>query len=152
MSCQLKVWPVSMQCSARHEFVSCQLTDPLCSLGLVPRRPCSSVSLVATRAGHLFGTRPKEHRGYVRRYDTNSYLALHCMDTGHLQLTGHPYPWIYQLPKGTRSDRSPTFGRTQRESIHAIRSMLQVNASTALINMPHPPPPFFPPPLLFPPH
>ncbi len=41
----------------------------------------------------------------------------------HLQLAGHPYPWICQLLKGTRRDRSPTFGRTQRESIYAIRSM-----------------------------
>ncbi len=54
----------------------------------------------------------------------------------HLQLAGHPYPWICQLPKSTRSDRSPTFGRTQRESIYAIRYKLQVNASAALINIP----------------
>ncbi len=44
-----------------------------------------------------------------------------------------------------------TIGRTQRESIHTIRSMLQVNAFTALINMPRPSP-RFPPPLLFLPH
>ncbi len=63
----------------------------------------------------------------------------------HLQLARHPYPWICQIPEVTRIDRSPTFGRTQRASIHAIRSILQINALKALINMPHPPPPPFSP-------
>ncbi len=73
------------------------------------------------------------------RYKLVSRTSLHG-HRPHLQLAGRPYPWIRQLPKGKRSDRSPAFGRTQRESTHAIRSMLQVNASTALINMHHPPP------------
>ncbi len=35
------------------------------------------------QTGHLLGTGLKGHRGSVRRHDTNSYLALHRMDTGH---------------------------------------------------------------------
>ncbi len=57
------------------------------------------------------------------RYKLVYRITLHGY-RAHLQLAGHPYPWICQLPKGTRSDRSPTFGRTQRESIYAIRSMV----------------------------
>ncbi len=86
----------------------------------------------------------------LTRYKLVSRTTMH----GHrprLQLAGHPYPWICQLPKGTWGDRSPTFGRTQRESIYAIRSTLQVYApppsfspscslSTSLTDLQSPPP------------
>ncbi len=56
----------------------------------------------------------------------------------HLQLAGYSYPLISQLSKCTWSDRSRAFERVQRGSIHAIRSMFQANAFTALINLLHP--------------
>ncbi len=56
-----------------------------------------------------------ERRGSViwARYKLVSRTTLHGHGP-HLQLAGHPYPWICQLPKSTRSDRSPSFGRIQR--------------------------------------
>ncbi len=46
--------------------------------------PCSGCDKTYTgQTGHLLGTRLKEHRGSVRWHDTNSCLALHCMNTGH---------------------------------------------------------------------
>ncbi len=46
--------------------------------------PCSGCEKTYTgQTGRLLGTRLKEHRGSVRRHDTNLCLALHCMDTGH---------------------------------------------------------------------
>ncbi len=51
VSCQLKVWPVSTQRSARHEFISCRLTGPRCSLSPVPRRR----PICPTRAWDMIG-------------------------------------------------------------------------------------------------
>ncbi len=46
--------------------------------------PCSGCDKTYTgQTGRLLGTRLKEHRGSVRRHDTNSCLALHCLNTGH---------------------------------------------------------------------
>ncbi len=46
--------------------------------------PCSGNDKTCTgQTGRILGTRLNEHRGSVRRHDTNSFLAQHCMDTGH---------------------------------------------------------------------
>ncbi len=46
--------------------------------------PCSGCDKTYTgQTGRLLGTRLKEHLGSVRWHDTNSCLALHCVDTGH---------------------------------------------------------------------
>ncbi len=61
--------------------------------------PCSRCNKTDTgQTGLLLGTNLTEHRGFVRRHETKSWLALHCMDTGHS--AGHPYSWICWLLKG----------------------------------------------------
>ncbi len=46
--------------------------------------PCSGCDKTYTgQTGRILGTKLKEHRGSFRRHDTNSCVALHCMETGH---------------------------------------------------------------------
>ncbi len=64
--------------------------------------PCSGCDKTNTgQTGRLFGTRLKELQAV--RCKLVSHTALHGQRP-HLQLAGHPYPWICQLLKDTRSD------------------------------------------------
>ncbi len=78
----------------RHKFIyqiPCSdlvhVKDPVPTLQrhrVIYQIPCSGCDKTYTgQTGRLLGTGLKEHRGSVRRHDTNSCLALHCMDTDH---------------------------------------------------------------------
>ncbi len=95
--------------------------------------PCSGCDKTyAGQAGRLLGTRPKEHRGSVRRHDTNSCLALHCMDTGHT------FNW-----QDTRIIRSANSQRA-RDAIdvlhsggHRVNQFMQLDPCYRLMRLQH---------------
>ncbi len=84
------------------------------------------------QTGRLLRTRLKKHRGAVRGHDTNSCLALHCMDTGHT------FNW-----QDTRILGSANFQRA-REAIealhlgeHSVNQFVQLDPCYRLMRLQH---------------
>ncbi len=93
------------------------------------------------QTGRLLGTRLKEHRGSVRRHDTNIASPQATPSTGRT-----PVSLDLPTPKGHAKRSKPYI----RENIACINSCNKITAFTALINVPHSLP--LSRPLLFRPH
>ncbi len=84
--------------------------------------PCPGCDKTYTgQTGRLLGTRLRTStRCQTARYKLVPRTALHG-HRPHLQLAGHPYAWICQLPKGKRSDRSLHSGE------HSVNQFMQLD-------------------------
>ncbi len=83
------------------------------------------------QTGHL-GTRLKEHHGSVRRHDTNSCLALHCMDTGHT------FNWQYTRILGSaNSQRVREAIEVLHSEEHSVNQFMQLDPCYRLIRLQH---------------
>ncbi len=124
--------------------------DPIPTLQSTKSHARFATRLTLGQTGRLLGARLKEHRGSFRRHDTNSCLALHCMNTGHT------FNWEDTPILGSaNSQRAREAIEALHSGEHSVSQFMQLDPcyrSVRWQNWSTCTPPPFPPPLLFLPH